>query len=78
MDNPGSLFMKDILDEMKRQGINKTELANRLGVTKPSITHFFYSKNLTLGTMTKIAEAIGCTYKIELITPNQMETTNGK
>ena len=73
MDNPGPSFIQDILDETERQGVNRKEMARRLGVSQPSITIFFKAKNLTLGTMTKIAEAIGCTYEIRLITPSSME-----
>ena len=74
MDNPGPTFIQGILDEMKRQGVNRKELARRLGVSQPSITSSFRAKNLTLGTMAKIAEAIGCTYEVRLITPSSMES----
>ena len=73
MDNPGPIFIKDILDEMDRQGVNRKEMAKRLGVSKSSITRYFKAKNLTLGTMIRIAEAIGCTYEIKLITSNLSE-----
>ena len=70
--------MGEVLDEMKRQGISKTELSRRLGITKPAVTSIFRSKNLTLGTMMRVAEAIGCTYEVKLVVPNQMESAHGE
>ena len=77
MDNPGPKFMEEVLDEMNRQGISKTGLSRRLRITKPAVTSIFRSKNLTLGTMMSSAEAIGCTYKVKLVTPDQMESAHG-
>ena len=73
MDNPGQRFMKEVLDEMNRQGINKKELARRLGVSQPSVTIYFHAKNPTMGTLSKITKVIGCTYEIKLITPSTEE-----
>ena len=73
MDNPGPNFIGEVLDEMKRQGVSKKELARRLGVSQPTVTYFFRAKNLTLDTMVKIVEAIGCTYEVRLITPSSTE-----
>ena len=70
--------MEEVLGEMNRQGISKTELSRRLRITKPSVIGIFRSKNLTLGTMMRVAEAIGCAYEVKPITPNQTESTYGE
>ena len=78
MDNPGPKFIGEALDETKRQGVGKTELSRRLRITKPSATSIFRLKNLKLGTMMRLAEVVGCTYEVKLITPNQMKGAHGE
>ncbi|HEX3128428.1 MAG TPA: helix-turn-helix transcriptional regulator [Thermoanaerobaculia bacterium] len=52
---------------MKEQGISKTELARRLGVSQPYITRILKgSDNLTVGTMVKLARAVGVSLEISL------------
>jgi transcriptional regulator with XRE-family HTH domain len=52
---------------MQEQGISKTELARRLGVSQPYITRVLKgSDNLTVGTMVKLARAVGASLQISL------------
>jgi transcriptional regulator with XRE-family HTH domain len=52
---------------MQEQGISKTELARRLGVSQPYVTRVLKgSDNLTVGTMVKLARAVGASLQISL------------
>ena len=71
MDNPGPKFIHDVLVEMARQGIRRSDLAERMGVSRSSVTHMIKADNLTLRTMRRIAEAIGCEYEVKLLVPDR-------
>lgn len=52
---------------MQEQGISKTDLARRLGVSQPYVTRVLKgSDNLTVGTMVKLARAVGASLQISL------------
>ncbi len=60
-------FYEDMLRIMEEKGINRTELAARLGCSKAYITKLFSdSTNVTIHTMGKIAMALGCELKITM------------
>ena len=60
-------------ERMQEQGISKTELARKLGVSQPYITRVLKgSDNLTVGTMVKLARAVGASLEIFL-----QESDNG-
>ncbi len=57
-----------IYRQMRKLGINKKELAEKLNVSKAYVTQLLKGKsNMTIETMVKIAEALNMTPKIELI-----------
>ena len=53
---------------MKKLGINKKELAEKLNVSKSYITQLLKGKsNMTIETLIKVAEALGMTLQIKLV-----------
>ncbi|MFY9268251.1 MAG: helix-turn-helix transcriptional regulator [Candidatus Manganitrophaceae bacterium] len=62
------LELTDKISEiMARDGVNRSELANRLGVSKAFITKLLNGNpNLTLRTLVSIATALGCDVTISL------------
>jgi transcriptional regulator with XRE-family HTH domain len=60
---------------MKTIGINRAELARRLGVSKAFVTKLLNGNpNLTVRTMVSIAKSLGCNVTID-ICPEDLETT---
>ena len=60
-------FTMRLHELMQEQGISKTELARRLGVSQPYVTRVLKgSDNLTVGTMVKLARAVGASLQISL------------
>jgi transcriptional regulator with XRE-family HTH domain len=60
-------FTMRLHEVMQEQGISKTELARRLGVSQPYVTRVLKgSDNLTVGTMVKLARAVGASLQISL------------
>jgi transcriptional regulator with XRE-family HTH domain len=56
-----------IVAVMKDSGINRTELAKRLGVSKAFITKLLNGNpNLTIRTMVSIAKSLGCEVSIDI------------
>jgi len=52
---------------MEIQGISKKQLAERLGVSKSTVSRILNgSRNMTLETLTKVAFALGCKPEVEL------------
>ena len=65
-------FTDDVVREMERQGISRTELAQRLGTTPAYVTKLLRGKvNFTLGTMVKLARALGAEIHVQLTGPAQ-------
>ena len=63
-------FMVDINARMLAQGINNVELAQRMGTTRSYITRLFQgSANLSVQTMTRLADAAGCSVRVQVEDP---------
>ncbi|HEX3128784.1 MAG TPA: helix-turn-helix transcriptional regulator [Thermoanaerobaculia bacterium] len=66
-------FTEDVVREMDRQGISRTELARRLGSTPAYVTKVLRGKvNFTLSTMVKLARALGAEVQVQLIGPPEV------
>jgi transcriptional regulator with XRE-family HTH domain len=60
-------FTESVVREMERQGMTRTELAQRLGATPAYVTKILRGKvNFTLATMMRLARALGAGLSIEL------------
>jgi transcriptional regulator with XRE-family HTH domain len=60
-------FTESIVREMDRQGISRTELAQRLGATPAYVTKILRGKvNFTLSTMVRLARALDADLNVEL------------
>ena len=59
VDRVGSLFLRKILRRMKVMGVNQTELARRMKVSKPYITKVLRQDvNFSFRTAAKLAHAL--------------------
>ena len=58
----------EIAREMKRQHITKSEMAKRMGTSRPSVDRLLdpVNNSLTLSTLERAATAVGLRLKIEL------------
>jgi transcriptional regulator with XRE-family HTH domain len=57
-----------LVDEMERQGVTRSELARRLNVTPAYVTKLLRGHaNLTVGTMAKVAFALGLKWECMLV-----------
>ncbi len=68
-----------IIELMEKQGVNKTELAGRVGKSKAFVTQILGgSRNMTLHTLADVAFALGCRIKLSGVTERQSQeqTTN--
>jgi transcriptional regulator with XRE-family HTH domain len=60
-------FTEEALGIMAEQGISKADLARKLGVSKPYVTKLLGGgANLTLESMVRLAEALGCSLSTHL------------
>ena len=60
--------------QMKKLGINKKELAKRLGVSKSYVTQLLNGKsNMTIETLIKVAEALNLNLQIKLV-PKKLDS----
>ena len=67
VDKIGSLFLRKILLRMKRMGVNQTELARRMKVSKPYITKVLRQDvNFSFRTAAKLARALEMDFFPEL------------
>jgi transcriptional regulator with XRE-family HTH domain len=58
-----------IVEELERQKITKADLAARLGKTRGFVTQILSGgRNLTLGTIAEVADALGCRVSVRLQT----------
>jgi len=63
-------FTEAVVREMERQGMSRTELAQRLGATPAYVTKILRGKvNFTLATMVKMARALDSEVHVQLIGP---------
>ena len=67
VDRIGSAFLRRILRRMKQLGINQTELARRMKVTKPYVTKVLRQDvNFSFRTAAKLAHALEMDFFPEL------------
>ena len=67
VDRIGSQFLRKILLRMKRMGVNQTELARRMQVSKPYITKVLRQDvNFSFHTAAKLAHALEMDFFPEL------------
>lgn len=63
-------FTESVVREMERQGITRTALARKLGVTPAYVTKLLRGKeNLTLATMVRLARALNAEVHVQLTGP---------
>jgi transcriptional regulator with XRE-family HTH domain len=68
IDKIGSAFLRAILLRMKELGVNQTELAKRMKVSRPYITKVLSQDvNFSFRTASKLAEALKMDFKPMLI-----------
>jgi transcriptional regulator with XRE-family HTH domain len=54
--------------KLERQGVNQSELARRLGKTRGDVSQLLSGgRNLTLGTIAELADALGCIVKVQFV-----------
>jgi len=64
----GLMFVEELLTLMKEQGINRTELAERMGVGSPRVTAMLNgSSNFKLETLIRAGRAVGATLEQALV-----------
>lgn len=59
-------FTRDLHARMKRTGITHTELAARMGTSRPYVTKLLNGGNFTLETMVKLAMALDGVVRIQI------------
>ena len=65
-----------IKETLKKRGIKQTDLAERLGINRVSLSRLLSDKNdMRFSTIKKIADAIGCDVA-EFFTPEETEEHN--
>lgn len=64
----GLMFVEELLTLMKEQGINRTQLAESMGVGSPRVTAMLTgSSNFTLETLIRAGRAVGATLEQTLV-----------
>ena len=64
----GLMFVEELLTLMKEQGINRTQLAERMGVGSPRVTAMLNgSSNFKLETLIRAGHAVGATLEQTLV-----------
>jgi transcriptional regulator with XRE-family HTH domain len=64
-------FTEGVVREMERQGMTRTELAQRLGATPAYVTKILRGKvNFTLATMVRLARALDADLHVQLTVPS--------
>ena len=67
IDHIGSAFLRRILRRMKQLGVNQTELAKRMNVSRPYITKVLRQDvNFSFRTAAKLARALQMDFSPEL------------
>lgn len=62
---------------MEEEGVNKTELADRLGNTKGFVSQLLTGgRNLTLRTLASLADALG--YRVQIVLSKNLENKESK
>lgn len=66
-----------ISEELERQDLTKMELADRMGVARSNVTMLLAGgRNLTLGSIAHLADALGCEVKVQLV-PRRTSSRSG-
>ena len=61
--DPIAYYLQRVVTQLKKQGVKKSELAQRLGVKHPYVIKMLSGEvNISFGAAVKLAEAIGCTF----------------
>lgn len=61
-------YTEGILEKMEQQNLNKNQLSKKMGVSREYIYKVFnYTSNMSIGTMMKIAFALGFTLKLDFV-----------
>lgn len=64
-------FLIGINTRMLALGLTHVELAQRMGTSRSYITQLFGGKaNLSMQTMSRLADAVGCTLQVQLLDAN--------
>ena len=67
VDHICSMFLRQVLLRMKQLGLNKTELAKRMNVSRPYISKVLKGDvNISFGTAAKLAQALALDFSPEL------------
>jgi transcriptional regulator with XRE-family HTH domain len=67
-------FLVQVNARMQAQGVSNIELARRMGTSPAYITRLFRgSANLSVQTMTKLAQAVNSTLSLELVANDEPE-----
>jgi len=75
VDKVGSAFLRRILRRMKELGVNNTELARRMKVSRPYITKALTGDvNFTFATACRFAKALQMDF-VPTLTPQEKEST---
>ena len=68
VDKIGSAFLRRILKQMKKLGVNQTELARRMNVSRPYVTAVLkHDVNISFLTAAKLARALQMDFFPDLI-----------
>ena len=77
VDKIGSAFLRRILKQMKRLGVNQTELARRMNVSRPYVTAVLkHDVNISFLTAAKLARALRMDFFPDLIDRSSRKTTS--
>ena len=67
VDHIGSAFLRQILRRMKQLGVNQSELAKRMSVSRPYVTKVLHRDvNFSFATAAKLAKALEMDFFPEL------------
>ena len=77
VDKIGSAFLRRILKQMKKLGVNQTELARRMNVSRPYVTAVLkHDVNISFLTAAKLARALRMDFFPDLIDRSSRKTTS--
>lgn len=61
--DPVAYYLQRVVTQLKTQRVNKSELARRLGVSRPYVLKILSGEiNISFGTASRLAEALGCAF----------------
>ncbi len=72
-------FIEEILEIMEAKGISRSQLAERMGVSRAYVTRLLDAPpNLTLKSICQVAMALGAKPEVHLVTSGQLSTKDLK